>query len=128
MNKELTTKQKVIIALSHLSVLLGIGVFLPIIFYFVIDDYAIKENAKEAAGFQVCVIIVDAILGILLAIGWALSFILIGIPIVIIVGIGAFVINVAAVVFAIIATIKSLDVGIYYYPVTSKIVNDLIKD
>ena len=126
MMKELTTKQKVIIALSHLSVLMGIGIILPIIFYFVIDDDRIKQNAKEAAGFQICIIIVDAILGVLLAIGWALSFILVGIPIVIIVGIVAFAINVAAVVFAIIATIKSLDVGIYYYPVTSKIVNGLI--
>jgi len=125
--EELTTKQKVMIALSHLSVLLGIGIILPIIFYFVIDDYEIKQNAKEAAGFQICIIIADAILGVLLAIGWGLSFILIGIPIVIVAGICLFVINVGAVVFAIIATIKSLKAGIYYYPVTSKIVNNVIK-
>lgn len=128
MREDLTTKQKVIIALSHLSVFMGIGVILPIIFNFAIDDYEIKQNAKEAAGFQIGIIIVDAILSVLMAIGWILSFVLVGIPIMIIVGIVAFAVNIAAVVFTIIATIKSLDVGIYHYPVTSKIVNDLIKD
>ena len=127
MMRELTTKQKVVIALSHLSVLLGIGIILPVIFYFAIDDDDIKQNAKEAAGFQVCVLIVDALLGVLLALGGFLSFILIGIPLAIVAGICLFVINVGVVVFAVIATIKSLKVGIYYYPVTSKIVNDLIK-
>ncbi len=100
----LTTQQKLICALCHLGIFIGIPFIAPIAVYLISNDYFIKQQAKEAFGFQIGI-------SILALIGGALTFILIGFPILLVAGI-------ATVVFPIIATIKIADGKDYSYPIT----------
>ena len=96
--------------LSHLSALFGVGIILPLVVYLAMrheSEYA-ASNAKEALNFHISVFIY-AVCFI------PLTFILIGIPLLIILGLGSL-------VLAIIATVKASEGHCYHYPLTIRLV------
>jgi len=97
--------------LSHLSALLGVGFLLPLVVYLAMrkESEYVATNAREALNFHITVLIYG-----LCCI--PLVFILIGIPLLIVLGLGSF-------VLAIIATIKASDGQCYRYPLTLRLVS-----
>lgn len=95
------------IVFSHISILLGIGILLPLIVYLVKKDESprIAEHAKEALNFHISILIYSL----------ACAITCIGIPLAIIIGIGAM-------VYAIIAAVKASDPVPYRYPLTIRLV------
>ena len=96
--------------LSHLSALLGVGFVLPLVVYLAMrheSDY-VAANAREALNFHISVLIYT-----LCCI--PLAFILIGIPLLLVLGLGSL-------VLAIIATIKASNGLCYRYPLTLQLV------
>ena len=92
--------------LSHLSALLGVGFVLPLVVYLAMrkeSDY-VAANAREALNFHISVLIYT-----LCCI--PLVFIVVGIPLLIVLGLGAL-------MLAIIATVKAADGLCYRYPLT----------
>ena len=96
--------------LSHLSALLGVGFLLPLVVYLAMrkESEYVATNAREALNFHITVLIY-ALCCI------PLVFILIGIPLLIVIGLGSL-------VLAIIATIKASDGRCYRYPMTLRLV------
>ena len=96
--------------LSHLSALLGVGFVLPLVVYLAMrhESEYVAANAREALNFHISVLIYT-----LCCI--PLVFILIGIPVLIVLGLGSL-------VLAIIATIEASDGGCYRYPLTLRLV------
>ena len=96
--------------LSHLSALLGVGFVLPLVVYLAMrhESEYVAANAREALNFHISVLIYS-----LCCI--PLVFILIGIPLLIVIGLGSL-------VLAIIATIKASDGLCYHYPLTLRLV------
>ena len=96
--------------LSHLSALLGVGFLLPLVVYLAMrkESEYVATNAREALNFHITVLIYG-----LCCI--PLVFILIGIPLLIVLGLGSL-------VLAIIATIKASDGQCYRYPLTLRLV------
>ena len=97
--------------LSHLSALLGVGFVLPLVVYLAMrkESEYVATNAREALNFHITVLIYT-----LCCI--PLVFILIGIPLLIVLGIGSL-------VLAIIAAIKASDGQSYRYPLTLRLVS-----
>src|SRR3954452_5593342 len=96
--------------LSHLSALFGVGFILPLVVYLAMrkeSDY-VACNAREALNFHLSVLIycVCCI---------PLTFILIGIPMLIAIAI-------ASLVLAIIAAVRASDGGCYHYPLTIRFI------
>ena len=104
------SEDKIWIVLSHLSVLLGLGVILPLIVFLVMknDRPAVAENAKEALNFQISVYIYSFISVILM-------IVVIGVFLLIAIGF-------ASLVLAIVAAVKSVDTGHYRYPLTIRLI------
>ena len=96
--------------LSHLSALLGVGFVLPLVVYLAMrkESEYVATNAREALNFHLTVLIY-ALCCI------PLVFVLIGIPLLIVLGLGSL-------VLAIIATIKASDGQCYRYPLTLRLV------
>src|SRR5881628_2003859 len=96
--------------LSHLSALLGVGFVLPLVVYLAMrkESEYVAANAREALNFHISVLIY-ALCCI------PLVFILIGIPLLIVLGLGSL-------VLAIIATVKASDGQCYRYPLTLRLV------
>ncbi len=96
--------------LSHLSALLGVGFVLPLVVYLAMrkESEYVAANAREALNFHISVLIY-AVCCI------PLVFILIGIPMLIVLGLGSL-------VLAIIATVKASDGQCYRYPLTLRLV------
>ena len=96
--------------LSHLSALLGVGFVLPLVVYLAMrkESEYVATNAREALNFHISVLIY-ALCCI------PLVFILIGIPLLIVLGLGSL-------VLAIIATVKASDGQCYRYPLTLRLV------
>ena len=96
--------------LSHLSALLGVGFLLPLVVYLAMrkESEYVATNAREALNFHITVLIYG-----LCCI--PLVFILIGIPLLIVLGLGSL-------VLAIIATVKASDGQCYHYPLTLRLV------
>jgi uncharacterized Tic20 family protein len=95
---------------SHLSALFGVGIILPLVVYLAMrkeSDY-VAANSKEALNFHISVYLY-AICCI------PLTFILIGVPLLFIVGI-------SAVVLAIIAAVKASESRCYHYPFTLRLI------
>ncbi len=92
--------------LSHLSALLGVGFVLPLVIYLAMrkESRYVAANAREALNFHISVLIY-AVCCI------PLVFILIGIPLLIILGLGSL-------VLAIIAAIQASNGHCYRYPLT----------
>ena len=96
--------------LSHLSALLGVGFVLPLVVYLAMrkESEYVAANAREALNFHISVLIY-ALCCI------PLVFILIGIPLLIVLGLGSL-------VLVIIATVKASDGQCYRYPLTLRLV------
>jgi uncharacterized protein len=96
--------------LSHLSTLFGLGLLLPLVVYLAMrqeSDY-VRENAKEALNFHLSVFIY-----VLCCI--PLCFVLIGVPLLIVVGIGCLVLS-------IIAALRASNGECYRYPLCLRLV------
>lgn len=101
---------KVLSVLCHLSSLFGFPILFPLVVYLVLrneSEYG-KENAKEALNFHISLLIYSLVC-------IPLVFILIGIPLLMIMGIASFILS-------IIAAIKASDGGCYRYPLTIRLV------
>jgi uncharacterized Tic20 family protein len=96
--------------LSHLSMLFGVGVVLPLVVYLAMrrESEYVAVNAKEALNFHISIYIY-----LLCCI--PLAFVLIGIPLMFVIGIGSL-------VLAIIGAIKAADGACYHYPLTLRLV------
>jgi len=97
--------------LSHLSALLGVGIVLPLVVYLAMrkESEYVATNAREALNFHISVLIY-AVCCI------PLVFILVGVPLLLVLGLGSL-------VLAIIATIKASDGQCYRYPLTLRLVS-----
>lgn len=107
----LTTEQKLLCALAHLGVFVGIPIIAPIIALLVSNDDFVKMQAKEALGFQIMMVAASVISGLLI-------FVIIGIPLLLAVGI-------ATVALPILAIIKVVDGVDYSYPISGSIVRKM---
>jgi len=96
--------------LSHLSALLGVGFVLPLVAYLAMrkESEYVASNAREALNFHISVLIY-ALCCI------PLVFVLVGVPLLLVLGLGSL-------VLAIIATIKASDGQCYRYPLTLRLV------
>jgi len=96
--------------LSPLSFYLGVGIVLPLVVYLAMrkESAFVASNAKEALNFHISIIIYG-----LCCI--PLTFILIGIPLLIALG-------VASLILAIIAAVKASNGDCYHYPMTLRLV------
>ncbi|QTN33236.1 DUF4870 domain-containing protein [Akkermansiaceae bacterium] len=96
------------IVFCHISLLLGIGIILPLVVYLVKKDESprITHHAREALNFHISVLIYSVVCAITC----------IGIPLVPFIGI-------AAMVLSIIAAVKASDPFPYRYPLTLRLVN-----
>jgi uncharacterized Tic20 family protein len=97
--------------LSHLSALLGVGFILPLVVYLVMrrESEYVSANAREALNFHISVLIYCLFCV-------PLVFILIGIPLLIVIGLGS-------IILAIIGAVKASDGGCYRYPLTLRFVS-----
>jgi len=97
--------------LSHLSALLGVGFVLPLVVYLAMRNESeyVAANAREALNFHISVLIYG-----LCCI--PLVFILIGLPLLIVLGLGSL-------VLALIATFKATNGLCYRYPLTLRLVS-----
>ena len=92
--------------LSHLSALMGVGLLLPLVVYLAMkhESEYVASNAREALNFHLTILIYAVCLV-------PLVFVLIGIPLMFVLGIGSL-------VLAILAAIKAADGKCYHYPLT----------
>jgi len=102
---------KLWIVLSHLSVLFGVGLLLPLIIYLVKrgDSPAVAYHSREALNFHITVLLYSIVCGLLV-------FVIIGIPLLALLGLATF-------VLAIVAAIKGADNVPYRYPMTLRLVS-----
>ena len=102
--------EKIWSMLSHLSAFFGVGFILPLIVYLAMrkESEYVACNAREALNFHISLLIY----GLCCV---PLIFILIGIPLLILLGLGSL-------VFAIIAAVKASDGQCYHYPLTFRLV------
>jgi uncharacterized Tic20 family protein len=105
--------EKIWSMLSHLSALfgmVGIGIILPLVVYLSMrhESEYLAQNAKEALNFHISLLIY-ALCCV------PLTFIVIGIPMLILIG-------VCSLVLSIIAAVKASDGGCYHYPLTLRLV------
>ena len=96
--------------LCHLSALLGVGILLPLVVYLAMrqESQYVAATAREALNFHLSVLLYS-----LCCI--PLVFIVIGVPLLLVIGLGSL-------VLAIIATIKAADGHCYRYPLTLRLV------
>lgn len=101
---------KVLSVLCHLSSLFGFPILFPLVVYLVLRKESAygSENAREALNFHISLLIYS-----LCCI--PLVFLLIGIPLLMLIG-------VASLILSIIAAIKASDGGCYRYPLTIRLV------
>ena len=102
--------ERLLIIASHLSVLFGAGLVLPLIVYLIQNDREnpIATNAREALNFHISVLLYSLCCV-------PLVFVLVGVPLL-------FGIGIATIVFAILATLKTADGSTYRYPLTLRLV------
>ncbi|MFT3869282.1 MAG: DUF4870 domain-containing protein [Nibricoccus sp.] len=96
--------------LCHLSSFLGVGFILPLVVYLAMkgESEYVRANAREALNFHISILIY-----VICCI--PLAFVIVGIPIMILIGLGSL-------VFSIIAAIKASDNGCYQYPLTLRLI------
>ena len=97
--------------LSHLSAFLGVAFILPLVVYLVMrkESEYVAANAREALNFHISMLIYAICSA-------PLVFVLIGIPMLMLLG-------VFSLVFAIIAAVKASDGYTYRYPLTLRLVS-----
>jgi uncharacterized Tic20 family protein len=105
-----TGNDKIWSILSHLSCMFGVGFILPLVVYLAMkgESEYVRANAREALNFHISVLIY-CICCI------PLVFVIIGIPLLIIIGLVSF-------ILAIVAAVKAADGGCYRYPLTLRLV------
>ncbi len=105
-----TGNEKIWTILSHLSSLIGVGILLPLVVYLAMkgDSKYVAANAKEALNFHLSMLIYC-----LCCI--PLIFVVVGIPLLIVIGIGSLILG-------IVAAVKASDGGCYHYPMTIRLV------
>jgi uncharacterized protein len=105
-----TGNDKIWSMLSHLSALFGVGIILPLVVYLAMrhESEYVASNAKEALNFHISIFLY-AICCL------PLAFIVVGIPLLILLGLGSL-------VLAIIATVKASQGDCYRYPLTLRLV------
>ena len=105
-----TGTDKIWVMLSHLSVLLGVGIILPLVVYLAMrkESEYVANNAREALNFHISIYIY-ALCCV------PLVLIVIGVPLL-------FALGIASLVFAIIAAVKASDGQCYRYPLTLRLV------
>ena len=105
-----SSDDKIWIILSHLSLVIGVGFLLPLIVYLVKKEESpiTAEHAKEALNFHITVYLYAII-------SFILCFVLIGIPLLILVVAGSF-------ILAIVACIKASEGKLYRYPLTIRLI------
>jgi len=105
------SNDKLWIILCHLSLILGVGFILPFIVYLVKrgDSPLVAEHAKEVLNFHL-----SLFLWMLCA--FPFVFIVIGIPVMMALGLMAF-------ICAIVAAIRASEGGFYRYPLTVRLVS-----
>lgn len=106
-----TGGEKIWAMLSHVSGFIGVPFVLPLIVYLAMkgDSTYVAGNAKEALNFHLSLFIYGLCL-------IPLIWLLIGIPLMIVMAIGAFILS-------IIAAIKAADGGVYRYPLTLRLIS-----
>ena len=97
--------------LSHLSAFVGLPFILPIVVYLAMkgDSLYVSSNAKEALNFHISLFIYTLCMV-------PLVWLLIGIPLMVVLGIGALILS-------IIAAFKAGDGEVYRYPLTLRLVS-----
>jgi uncharacterized Tic20 family protein len=106
-----TGNDKIWSILSHLSCWFGVGIILPLVVYLAMKNESeyVRANAREALNFHLSLLIY--------CIGCIpLVFVLIGIPLLMVIALAAF-------VLAIVAAVKASDGGCYHYPLTLRLVS-----
>ncbi|MFT9496688.1 DUF4870 domain-containing protein [Anaerosolibacter sp.] len=103
----MTTEQKLLCAIAHLGWMVALPILAPLVILVLTNDSFVKNQSKEALIFQIGVAILTVVFGIL-------SVLLIGIPLLLVLLVGAL-------IFPIIAVVKSCDGVDYSYPVTGSI-------
>jgi uncharacterized Tic20 family protein len=102
--------EKIWSMLSHLSAFFGVGIILPLVVYLAMrteSDY-VASNAREALNFHISILIYC-----LCCI--PLVFVVIGIPLLFVIGIVSF-------ILAIVAAVKASNGLCYHYPLTLRFV------
>jgi uncharacterized Tic20 family protein len=102
--------EKIWSMLSHLSMFFGVGFILPLVVYLAMrhESEYVACNAREALNFHISLLIYGLCC-------LPLIFILIGIPLLIMIGL-------ASLVLAIVAAVKASDGYCYHYPLTLRLV------
>jgi uncharacterized Tic20 family protein len=97
--------------LSHLSSFIGVPFLLPLVVYLVMNGESeyVAANAREALNFHITILIYCLCCV-------PLVFLLIGIPMLIVIGLGSF-------ICSIIAAVKASEGGCYHYPLTLRLVS-----
>ena len=103
--------EKIWSILSHLSALIGVGLLLPLVVYLAMkgDSDYVAANAKEALNFHLSLLIYCMCC-------IPLIFVVIGVPLLILIG-------TASLILAIVAAVKASDGGCYHYPLTIRLVS-----
>lgn len=99
-----STEQKLLCGVAHLGWIVGFPIMAPLIIMLLTGDKIVKDQAKEALVFQIALVVLGGIFAIL-------SFLLVGIPLLIVLGI-------AALILPIIAVVKICGGEDYSYPIT----------
>lgn len=97
--------------LCHLSAIVGVGLILPLVVYLAMKDESeyVAANAKESLNFHLSLLIYS-----LCCI--PLIFVVVGIPLLILMGIGSL-------ILAIVAAVKASDGGCFRYPLTLRLIS-----
>jgi hypothetical protein len=101
---------KIWTVLSHLSFFLGVPFILPLVVYLVMrkESEYVAENAREALNFHISVLIYSICC-------IPLVFIIIGVPLLVVIGI-------SSLILAVVAAVKASDGLCYRYPLTLRLV------
>jgi uncharacterized Tic20 family protein len=102
--------EKIWSILSHLSALMGVAFLLPLVVYLAMkdDSPSVTANAREALNFHISILVYGVCC-------IPLVFVVIGIPLLVLIG-------VASLVLAVVAAIKASEGGCYHYPFTLRLV------
>jgi len=105
------SNDKLFIILCHLSLILGVGFILPFIVYLANRDESelVAAHAKEVLNFHISLVIYSICC-------LPLVLVLIGIPLLMALGLMAF-------ICAIVAAIKASEGGFYHYPMTIRLIS-----
>ncbi|MFP4401967.1 MAG: DUF4870 domain-containing protein [Candidatus Nanoarchaeia archaeon] len=97
---------------------LVLGFLGPLLIYLLVDNKEVKEHGKNALNWQISLLIYSAIAGLLWVVSLVLSFIIVGIPFLVLFSTILFVLVALNIIFSIIAAIKANDDIVWEYPLS----------